>query len=64
MAELLIDSGADINKSDETGMFPLLLSSENGYAEVTRVLVSHGANLSQFCSGETACGHFPLVGAV
>ena len=46
MAQLLIGSGAKLNRKDSAGNTELHLAALKGYAELTRVLAGHGADVN------------------
>ena len=44
IAQLLVDSGADINWIDGEGVTPLILASFKDHIEIVQLLLDHGAN--------------------
>jgi ankyrin repeat protein len=47
----LIEKGNDIDQEDELGKTPIIYAAENGYKNIIRLLVNHGAkiNYKLFC---------------
>ena len=63
-----MEGGADIDKAADGGYTPLYIASEQGHADVVRVLLDNGADASLRTSdGETAlqvatrCGHTEVM---
>ena len=44
MAEQLLCAGADVNFVDNNGRTPLMEAARDGYLEICRLLIHHGAN--------------------
>jgi len=68
IARLLIDRGADVNRTYENGFTALHLASKNGHAKVARLLIDRGAEINAATAdGETsffaACeeNHYDVV---
>jgi ankyrin repeat protein len=40
----LIEKGADVNAQQEGGFTPLMSAAQNGNAELTKLLLTHGAD--------------------
>ena len=66
--QFLIDAGADINRSDERGITPLHIVSQEGHVPVAQLLLSHGANIHARYNAlwtplhlAAQCGHLELV---
>lgn len=54
-AKVLLEAGAQINRPDGRGWTPLLLTAQNGSAEMVEYLLAHGADpTAQNDKGETA----------
>ncbi|XP_065844984.1 death-associated protein kinase 1-like isoform X2 [Oscarella lobularis] len=53
-AKLLIDSGANVNQSNEFGEFPLGTVCDRGNVELARILINAGANVDD-SSNDTRC---------
>ena len=47
---MLLEHGADVNARNKNGLTPFVLASQLGLAEITDVLVQHGAD-----SGDQQC---------
>lgn len=45
IVQALVEAGADVNAAQQGGFTPLMGAAQNGNAEVTRFLLSHGAGL-------------------
>ncbi|CAF1659858.1 unnamed protein product, partial [Didymodactylos carnosus] len=43
LIQLLIDSGADLNRRDEKGWCPLLMATQHGHLDIVKHLVQNGA---------------------
>ena len=56
VAELLLESGYDVNLSNQMGDQPLHMSAASGHIGVTEALIEHGAQIS----GLTSWGMSPL----
>jgi hypothetical protein len=52
--DLLISSGADVDKPINTGCTPLIFSAQCGHTNIIRRLIDAGANLSASVDGATA----------
>jgi ankyrin repeat protein len=50
IAHMLLEHGADVNARNKNGLTPFVLASQLGLAEITDVLVQHGAD-----SGDQQC---------
>ena len=53
-AQILIDSNADIEMTDDSHMTALMWAAENGHTDVVRLLLSKGADVNATHYGETA----------
>ena len=47
MVGLLLEGGADVNKANNFGTTPLITASENGHAEVVRLMLNAGVDVNQ-----------------
>jgi len=47
IVKLLIENGADINKSDNYGQTPLFIACQNGYLEIVKLLIENGADINK-----------------
>ena len=56
-AELLLDHGADPNRSNKGGVTPVRLAAQNGDMALTTLLVEHGAEVNS----RDSIGQFPLL---
>ncbi len=68
IAKLLIENGADINETDNTGITTLMEASSNGQLEIVKLLIEKGADVNKVNAyGETALavasyyGHLEIV---
>lgn len=60
-AELLIDTGADVNKADDYGRQPLHEAAFSGHSSMVSLLLENGANIN---AAITPFGHTPLYMAI
>ena len=66
MAELLVESGADIHHQDISGMNSLMHAASRGNLPLTRMFIKRGAHFQQKGGGidaEDICGHTALENA-
>lgn len=56
VVELLLRSGADVNKGFVDGRTPLYWAAKNGHGDVVASLIAHGANVNAEAKGRTALG--------
>jgi hypothetical protein len=57
MLQWLLDTGHDIELTDEFGATPLMEAAEHGHDEGIRLLAAAGAQLERLHHGDTALGH-------
>ena len=50
VVQLLISQGANIESQTKEGATPLYIASEQGYKNIVKYLISHGANKSNYLS--------------
>ncbi|XP_020291567.1 uncharacterized protein LOC109858571 [Pseudomyrmex gracilis] len=60
MAELLLNRGANVNASDESGVTPLCLAVKKGHVDVVKMLIDRGANVNTKTRDGTTPLHYAI----